>query len=61
MKKAIIAGISAIILIVILAIGITMNRTASKMLEVGDFALILRFAASITSWLGFLISGINAM
>ncbi len=38
MKKAIIAGISAIILIVILAIGITMNRTPSKMLEVGDFA-----------------------
>lgn len=38
MKKAIIAGISAILLIVILAIGITMNRTASKMLEVGDFA-----------------------
>lgn len=38
MKKAIIAGISAITLIVILAISITMNRTASKMLEVGDFA-----------------------
>lgn len=38
MKKAILAGISAVILIVILTIGVTMNRTSTNMLEVGDFA-----------------------